>query len=207
MIPVVRTAAGILRGGFERVVALGVLHRTSRSNIDKEFSLDGFRDILDCAVELSGKTPPMIEEFYLPRNRDLHQDIEGTVSDLKILGTEIARNMDDRTAMVMTGDLVHYGHGYGIPDPVEDPPGLINRWINEDLDEAYRIRDYTKYLPRSFERMSDHGPVAITAGTVLGRDLNYRIISSELSDYSTILQTASPTIVASVFYGAFSGNL
>lgn len=203
MIPVIRTAAGILRGGYDRIIALGVFHRMSGSREEDEFSLDGFREIMNTAVEINGRDAPKISEYYLPRKGDSLEDLEGTISRLSYLGEEIAGDMTDRTVLVMTGDLVHYGHGYGTPDPSEDPKEIIDRWIVEDLDEVYLKKDFGSYLPGSARRMSDHGAVAITASTILGSDLRYSIISSETADYSKILNVPSPTVVAAVFYGVY----
>ncbi|MGA1822088.1 MAG: hypothetical protein ACMUIG_06145 [Thermoplasmatota archaeon] len=203
MIPVVRTVAGILRGGYGQIIALGVFHRMSEWDVKQEFSLDGFLDILDLAVEISGCSNPDVSSVYLPRKREIVNDIEGTVSDLMDLGKEIARGLNENTALVMTGDLVHYGYGYGFEDPLEDPTDLINRWVREELDDVYLGKDYISYLPKSSSRMSDHGYVAVAASAILGPDLRYEIISSENADYSRILQVPSPTLVASVLYGVY----
>jgi len=201
LIPVVRTVMGIIRGKFDRVIALGVLHRTSEWRTEDEFSLDGFRDILDIAVDMEGIEKPELKEIYLPRNREYMHDIDETVTDLTGIGREVSSRMEDRTALVMTGDLVHYGHGYGTSDPSDDPGGMISRWIVEGLDRVYVDKDYRSFLEWSRKRMSDQGAVAVTASSILGSDLDHRIISSEIADYTAILRTASPTVVASVFYG------
>ena len=56
-------------------------------------------------------------------------------------------------------------------------------------------------MQSSRKSRSDQVLVGIAINTILPEDLDYKIFSYTLSDYSDILQVPKPTVVASVFYG------
>lgn len=200
----IRIVDSLYKTGKRKVIALGVLHNSSGDGRDqKEFSLDGFEHIARMYAEVNGTEPLEIDKVYPPDE----QDGKPYVQKLEAAGKALRDTVDGRTAVVMTGDLVHYGHAYlknGKENEIDarNFEKTIISWIDEGLELVYRKKDYDTFLSKHKPKaMNDQGRVAIMASAFLGDDLDYKIFYRKLSDYSNVLGAKKPTLVASVFYG------
>jgi len=205
---VVRTIDTLYKTGKEKVIALGVLHSLEEDAKNDEFSLDNFEYIAKMYARVNKLKPIKIKKVYPPRK----ENDKSYIQTLKKAGEVLRAKFDDKTAVVMTGDLVHYGYGYLTAEEKEcgriiDDEGYektINTWVNEGLDLVYHKKDYEQFLKKqwSLEVKNDQVAVAIMASAFLGENLDYKIIYKKLSDYSEIVEPhKKPTVVASVFYG------
>lgn len=217
----VRTVDSLYKTGKQKVIALGVLHNVGEGSEEKEFSLDGFEHIAKVYADVNGIKPIEIEKVYPP----LKEEEKPHIQTLEEAGEALRGKMDDKTAVVMTGDLVHYGHGYlrggerGYElapreediDSEKNHEEKINGWIDEGLDLVYHKKDYDAFLNKHKPKaLNDQGAVAIMASALLGDGLEYGIFYGKLSDYSGVLSgnlktrtVKKPTVVASVFYGVW----
>ncbi len=207
----IRIVDGVYKTGKRKVIALGVLHNNSGDGREqKEFSLDGFEHIAKMYAEVNGTEPLEIDKVYPPDE----QDGKPYIQTLKAAGEALRDKVviSDTTAVVMTGDLVHYGHAYlksGKENEidVENVEKIINSWIDEGLELVYHKKDYDTFLSKHKPKaLNDQGRVAIMASAFLGDNLEYKIFYRRLSDYSNVLGAKKPTWVASVFYGVQPKN-
>ena len=180
--------------------------RTDRSGLlSPEFSLDTFVSILKLGAGLFGKDEIPIFPIYVGMTRDPIAGGFALAFDLAEWLWGIVRS---GTALVTTGDLVHYGTAYAAPgEVVEDDPNLTGRFrskvermldsglIGGDLDGAYRMG--TEVLK------SDQREILPVIAAYLGGEGGYEIIEFDLSDYAGILDVEPPCRVASalVIYG------
>jgi len=197
--PLLRTVRAVHRSGKSKVLALGVVHSFDYDPEKEEFSLDGLSFMLDLVESALGQPKIGLKRRFVVRDRSLTEP-ELMVKDIEAKGKALMKELDDDTALLITGDLVHYGHGYGMTDVAEDL-GLIDRMIGSDLELLYERKDHLGYLLSARKNMNDQAVVGIVAGTLLGSPLEHRVFSCEMTDYSEILGTKRPTVVASVLYG------
>ena len=111
--PVMRTVRAIYRSGKGSVVALGVFHRLNGDNLETEYSLDTFRSLLDIAEETLGLPELKVDEFFLPRINISLKDPESAIRTFETEKDSILGSMGEDSVLVLTGDLTHYGYGYG----------------------------------------------------------------------------------------------
>lgn len=208
---IIRIVDGLYKTGKRKVIALGVLHNSGEDRERKEFSLDGFEHIARMYAKVNGAEPLEIEKIYPPLKEEGKPDVQ----TLEAAGEALREKVDSRTAVVMTGDLVHYGHaylrggeaGYELAPKedeidVENHEKIMNTWIDEGLELVYHKKDYEAFLGKHKPvALNDQGRVAIMASSFLGDRLEYKIFYRKLSDYSDVLNAKKPTVVASVFYG------
>jgi hypothetical protein len=203
LIPVIRTVRTILRSGDKRILAMGVMHRISDFDPRIEFSLDNFKYVLERSGCVLGLETPKIIEYYFPRGsvdqKRPAQIIDSIREDIQFIPSECGKD----TSIVLTGDLAHYGREYGSTVLHIEPEEKINRSIEEGLEQAYMKKDFKGYFEHSVETMNDQWAPAIATSILLGEGLTYEIISQIISDYSDVLQTKPPCLVASTFYGVY----
>jgi len=200
LIPVTRTALWALEAEVPRVAAIGVMHRVSGGDPENEFSLDSFRHILGRAADRLDIDMPEVKEEFLPRHREVLFDLDLAVSTFREEGARIGEGLEPGTPIVMTGDLRHYGYGYGTTPPVREDSEDLMRDVRIGLDMVYKEKDPRGYLEHSIEVLNDQAAAAIAVSELLGDPLDYSVLSAEMSDYSGILNERKPTLVASVFY-------
>ncbi|MCK5773188.1 MAG: hypothetical protein KAH57_05320 [Thermoplasmata archaeon] len=199
----IRTIRAIYRSGKKKVLAMGVLHRGNYGRLDLEFSLDGFRELSILFSQELGLTPLEIDEVFMPLHGRVDDDLSVFVEDHVRFGRELQNRVDDDTAIVLTGDLTHFGHGYGVKVIPEDHEGMIYRNIGVMLDLLYVKRDLLSFVEMAKERLNDQIANGTALASLLEGDLDHRIFYHRLSDYSEVLGSKEPTVVASVFYGVW----
>ncbi len=199
----IRTIRAIHRSGKNKVLAIGVLHGGYYDRPELEFSLDGFRAVSVIFSEELGLPPLEIDEVFLPFRGRLGEDLSVFAEEYLRFGRELRGRVDDDTAIVLTGDLTHFGHGYGVEDIPEDHERMIFHNIEEMLDILYRKGDHLSFVEMAKKRLNDQIANGTALASLLEGPLDYRIFYGRLSDYSDVLETEKPTVVASVFYGVW----
>jgi len=201
MLPMIRTVRALLKTGKKRVIALGVMHGVSNFEPVLEFSLDTFRYIFKETSNIVGARPPELEEIFLPMRPKgegvILDRLRDQVNDVK----EIKDRLDKDTAIVITGDLSHYGAPYGTKDIIDEPSQMIKDQIMKCFDLIYRQRDLEGYYDLSLKCGNDQWAVATAASSLFEGELETKVFSLDLSDYSEVFQVPPPCYVASVFYG------
>jgi hypothetical protein len=201
MMPLMHSIGAIYKAKRSKVLAIGVLHGKK----EQEFSLDGLVYVAKLYAEANNLMPLSFTEIY----RQISvKDIAQRDRDIRLLirkGGSLKNELDSDTAVVMTGDLVHYGYGYGdqSPQQLDSLPDILQSRITELLGVIYHKRDSLLFIEKSLAVKNDQIAPAIIVNALFNSPLDYSIFSFMLSDYSPILKSASPTVVASVHYGVY----
>jgi len=123
------------------------------------------------------------ETFYAERDKAIDAgDLEAIVRSAESFGRSLKGRIGPDTAVVMTGDLVHYGYGYSMTEILDDPADIINGYVERALELLYRDDDPLRWLKYSREIKNDQALVGIAVNEALGKSLKHRIFTSELSD-------------------------
>lgn len=195
-----RTVRAIHRSGKKKVLAIGVMHYIG-DEIPLEFSLDGFRFVMDLARDLFSTDEIPVREAFFFRDEVPLSDTEGIVNYIVGKGKRTEPQPDDETAIVMTGDLSHYGHAYGMEDTVPEYESLMKKNVERSLELLYRKKDPIAFMEHARASHNDQAYPALALSGMLKGDLEYRIFDFGISDYSNVLEKPEPSVVASVFYG------
>lgn len=172
-----------------------------------EFSLDTFCALLRLGADVFGRPPIPIEPVFVGMTRD---PVSGRFDDARRLAAWAREVRSERsTALVTTGDLVHYGAPYGPLDraPVVDR-ATLERTFESDVRETLACALETGDLDRAYRRSrdvlrSDQRELLPVIAGCLGTRTSFEILSFGLSDYAGILAVDPPCLVASalVLYG------
>jgi hypothetical protein len=135
----------------------------------------------------------------------LTRDPSGSYETASRLAACIAHRLDDRTAVVATGDLVHYGNAYcgveqmrGLPADVRSLTPHFLSQVRDVLTLGLSRRDYDAFHDASTRILrSDQWNVLPVVAEYLGTGAEFEILSFALSDYASILGVAPPCLVAS----------
>ncbi len=271
-VPLARVISGLYRNGFERVIALGVLHggtlpedarrryqecvalidgphshpvraaelfatfqggfvssrpavtpfgelelarpdsidedagdvpvlRENPGLLVNEFSLDNFLALVVLRARELERAPLAVLPVFIGLTRGPGADF----AVARRLGRWLAAAAGPRTAVVTTGDLVHYGHAYSAAREMEgrptDPAQLTRHFraqVEEALAAALHNRDYETFHRASSNALkSDQRHILPVVAEYLGSGARHRILSFCLSDYAWILGVAPPCVVAS----------
>lgn len=206
LIPTIRVVRSILRSDSKKVLALGVMHNTSGYDPNEEFSLDSFKYILNRSAYVLDMRKPEINDIYLPEGPLDIKRPEKIVESIQERVQQLSSNMGINTSIVLTGDLIHYGNGYGSDMKLDISEKKAMDLIEQGLELLYSKKEFIGYLQHSVKSMNDQWGPAIAACMLLDNDLTYQVISHELSDYSAVLQVDPPCLVASVLYGVYPHN-
>ncbi len=165
-----------------------------------EFSLDTFCAVLRVAADALGRRPLPVCPVYVGMTRD---PVDGSFAVAEALGNWLGDAVDAGTALVATGDLVHYGTGYGAPWLGEDivATDALERalapWVDRTLEAAFVARDWAAAYALSRDKLgNDQREMLAALSSYLG-PATPAVLAFGLSDYSTILGERPPCVVAS----------
>lgn len=199
--PILRTLKAIHSSGKDQCLFLGVLHGYSKEDIEKEFSTDLFFKVKKMLEkELRLKNIP-VKVIFLIRNNKKPQIYHDVLSRSSIDSTLIKENINDDTAIITTGDLIHYGRLYGNENQIENMKEEYLSLVDSDLNTLYIEKDLEEYYHRSKAHLNDQLSNAMALLNLYDGKLEYKIFDNKLADYSDILKTPDPAFVASIFYG------
>ncbi len=169
--------------------------------LKNEFSLDTFLSLLAFHAAQTGTEPPPVAPLYVGITYDPVHDSFAVAG--KLAGA-IRELITPGTAIVTTGDLVHYGTAYSAPERVAAMP--TDRRVLEEhfLPEVENTiaRGLAGEHRAAFDRArtvlaSDQRYILPVITELLGVGAGYEILHFELSDYAGILSVAPPCYVAS----------
>ncbi len=177
------------------------LMRADAALLRREFSLDTFLAACAFYARLRGVDALPVCPMFV----GLTRDPDGTFGTAARLAGWLHENVGPRTAVVSTGDLVHYGHAYSAWSEMEKLPldhgSLTEHFRNqveEVLDLAFRDRDFEEYhQAASLKLKADHRNLLPVVVEYLGKRASYELLDFSLSDYAHILGVAPPCVVAS----------
>jgi len=165
-----------------------------------EFSLDSFFSLMALYARMHGVSPISVSPIYIGMTRDPLTGSFDVASDIARL---LRGFRDERTAIVTTGDIVHYGTAY---TPAEKMLDLLDDQLEPHFRaESQRIISLAMekqdlagaFLDSNEILRSDQRYILPVICQYLGNKGQFRILSFSLSDYSLILSTPRPCVVAS----------
>lgn len=164
----------------------------------EEFSLDTFCSVLRLAADDLGVEPLPVLPLFVGMTR---HPITGSFETAVALSKWLSAQWDDDTAIVTTGDVVHYGEVYGSAKESVSRRSLESRFrvrLDDSFTKALEERDLeTAYQISLHELKSDQRELLPVLAHLLGKGADADVLSFELSDYAAIFDTDSPCLVAS----------
>lgn len=166
-----------------------------------EFSLDTFLSLLAFHAQARGRRPPEVLTVYVGPTRD---PVTGGFEVADRLAASLSSWVTPGTAIVATGDLVHYGTAYGPPERMAGRPSdpealeaLFTRETTTALDLALAGDRAAAFERSNTVLQDDQRNILPVLTRLLGPGAGYQILSFSLSDYAGILEVAPPCVVAS----------
>ena len=183
--------------------------RVDRSGLlASEFSLDTFLAITRLAADVLGRRPIPVLPLFVGMTR---HPIAGDFGDARALAEWLRAAAVTGTAIVATGDLVHFGTAYGLPPDYDGPADTdaleqqflprLERVLGTAMREGGTEEAYQESL---HVLKNDQREILPVIAEFLGSRRAFEILHFCLSDYAAILSVAKPCLVASavVAYGA-----
>ena len=163
-----------------------------------EFSLDTFFGMLRLAADLDHIEPLHVTPFYIGMTRN---PVTGSFEIARAVARWLLDQWDDETAIVTTGDVVHYGTVYGseVADAaLEQLESQFRHQLEALLGMAFRDRQMEEaYQIAQCKLKSDQREILPLLVYLLGEKAVANIEVFALSDYANILKTAPPCLVSS----------
>jgi predicted class III extradiol MEMO1 family dioxygenase len=167
-----------------------------------EFSLDMFQSVVRVAADALGRRPLPVLPVYIGMTRD---PVSGSFESADRVADWIRFHVDRSTAIVATGDLIHYGTAYGgawvpgNPISIEALRHALEPEVERVFAAAFGDRDWETAYRLSRGRLgNDQREMLAVVSSVLGKGASGALLSFELSDYAEILGVAPPCVVASI---------
>lgn len=205
-------ALGVLHGGREcdaeavaaaragNAPALAELRRIHGPELEddtdrwlEEFSLDGFRFLIEHLAERTRRPLPIIHECYPFLTGTDPRSLPGF--------THLERLRARGAALVATTDPIHHGIGYGLT-PLDaraaDAPATL-AWAQQRVTLAMRAlaqKDYPEFLRLCAEDNSDFRDVGPVLAELVRHPWRAQAQPVQTVDYTDVLGTAAPTWVA-----------
>ena len=175
--------------------------------LQREFSLDTFHSVLRLAADVFQVEPLSVLPLHIGMTR---HPISGSFEVAAQLAHWLRDQWDAETAIVTTGDVVHYGSVYGSKDEGVSPGTLESRFrerLEELFANAFAERELeTAYQLSLHALKSDQRDILPVLTHMLGEDTCAELLTFELSDYAPIFDTAPPCLVASALIAYKSRN-
>ncbi len=170
--------------------------------LSHEFSLDSFLSLLAFYAGVKKRKPLPVLTLYVGPTRD---PVTGGFDVADRLAESLSSWIEPGTAIVTTGDLVHYGTAYGPPERMAGRPeapaaleAFFARETRTALDLAFEAQDRAAAFECSTTVLqNDQRNILPVLTHLLGPGAGHRVLSFSLSDYAGILEVASPCVVAS----------
>lgn len=170
--------------------------------LETEFSLDTFHAILRFAADVFDVAPMPVIPAYVGMTRN---PVTGAFDTATGLACWLRNQWDDETAIVTTGDVVHYGRVYG-SEIFNDSPLQLEAHFRHRLDVLLELALREEQMETAFqmcknELASDQREILPVLARLVGDQVGdcgeAQIEAFELSDYAAIFETVPPCLVAS----------
>lgn len=176
--------------------------RMDDSLLEGEFCLDYFLAILRLAADRLEREPLAVLPIYSGASFD---PTTGSFALATEVAAEIAGLRDGKTAIVITGDLVHYGTTYSEQGEMDGKPTTIaelESYFLPLVEQVFRLITKEKDYLTAFNLLNktlhnDQRFLLPVVGELLGNDAGFEIMEFHLSDYAPIWQVSPPCVVAS----------
>lgn len=166
--------------------------------LKNEFSLDTFHAILRLAADVYDVERLTVIPTYIGMTRN---PVTGAFDTADALAPWLLSQWNEETAIVTTGDVIHYGTSYGSDVGVASPKQLASHFrhrLETCLDLAFRERRIeTAFQIAQRELKSDQREILPLLVRLVGEGAVTDIEVFELSDYASILKLPPPCLVAS----------
>ena len=169
-----------------------------------EFSLDNLLRLLAFYAREQGLEPITV----LPLFVGLTHDPDGSFATASRIARWLRQILNEETALVATGDLVHYGTVYSSPEEMAGKPADIAELevffvelVGDALERACR-EDYEAFYCLTTEELkSDQRQIVPVICEYLGEGSGYETCSSTCRTIRGSLQVEPPSVVASALVG------
>ncbi len=176
--------------------------REDHGVLAREFSLDTFFALLAYVADRLGRPPLPVLAVYVGLTRN---PLTGGFGLARELARALSPLLGPGTALVATGDVVHYGRPYGdVPgdDGLPQDPSGLERHFRGELERVLGLalaeRDYAQAYRISEGRLkSDQRQLLPVIAELLGPGAGFRVLAFGLSDYAPIFGVVPPCLVAS----------
>lgn len=184
--------------------------RENAALLENEFSLDVFLGLVAAHARAHGGEPlPVLPVYVL-----LTRDPQGSFHTATQLARALDGLRDERTVVVASGDLVHYGHVYSSPEEMAGLPAdgeaLTSHFraaVGEALQLALARRDFAGFYRESATRLkSDQRHLLPVVAEMLGDGAAAEVLSFRLADYSRIWRVPPPCVVGSALVAYRPGD-
>lgn len=196
----------LYKSGKRKIVLIGVLHTREKLEEKHEFSLDNFEYFLNLYIRENNLEPIKIVKKIFPSpppKEKTSVNIFQYLKKMKSISGKLKPYYEKGVSILITGDLAHYGYGYGSEDIKREYKSYLNSKINELLEIVYIKKDYSKFIKLAKDIGFDQTSAAIVSSEIIGEFPQIKILSKKFSDYSKLMKSKKPTIVASFTYGLF----
>ena len=168
--------------------------------LSSEFSLDSFFSLMSLYAKTHGMAPIPVSPLYVGMTRDPMSGSFDVADEL----ADILRSMQaPNTAIVTTGDIVHYGTAYTPAERMLDlEQEQLEPFFRRECERIFSLAIAKQDLDGAFRDSneilrSDQRYILPVIAKYLGQNAELRILSFSLSDYSGILNVERPCVVAS----------
>ena len=200
--PFLQTPFGVIPLDFSPLPKNDSIRQDRPQILEQEFSLDTFLSLFKYYYLLHNQSLPEIVPFYIGMTRNPLTNSFETASQIARVIQKIA---SPETAVVATGDVVHYGTGYSprevmsrMPTAKEELERVFREKIDVVLNLVLKRKDYVQAFPKLDHFLNnDQRYLLPVISECVGNNSGCDIISFQLSDYALINKVDSPCFVAS----------
>ncbi len=176
--------------------------REDTRGLMQEFSLDTFMSLLAFYYREQRESAPEVVPIYIGMTRN---PLTGSFTIASQLAAVIREELRPGSAVVATGDLVHYGTRYTSKERMAKMPTdyyelwlYFEREVKRTLEISLVEGNYTEAFHRCENLLNnDQRYLLPVVAEFLSTPARYELLSFSLSDYSEILHVPKPCVVAS----------
>jgi len=200
--PFLQTPFGVIPLAFSPLPKNDTICQDRSQLLEEEFSLDTFLSLLNYYYLLHNQSLPEIVPLYIGMTRNPLTNSFETASQIARV---IQKITSPETAVVATGDIVHYGTGYSPKEVMNEMPASmeeLEKVFREEIDVVLNLvlkrKDYVQAFSKLDQLLNnDQRYLLPVISECFGNDAGYDIISFQLSDYAAINKGDPPCFVAS----------
>ena len=187
------------------------LRKDTKGHLANEFSLDTFMILLSFYYRSQGEDPPVVTPLYIGMTRD---PVSGSFAVASQVAELVRRLVTPRTAVVATGDLVHYGTAYTPKEMMDGMPKeyeAVTKYFRGQVEHALWLSLVKRAHPEAFwlcdKLLNNDQRYLLPVITEFSRSpADYVIVEFKLSDYTGILKVNAPCVVASALVAYIPGE-
>jgi predicted class III extradiol MEMO1 family dioxygenase len=173
--------------------------RQDHSNLlENEFSLDTFHAVMRLAADVYQVEPLPVIPLYVGMMRN---PLNGSFATAEVLARWLDDCWDEETAIVTTGDVVHFGAVYG-SGTMEASTQQLETEFRHRVETVLELSFQGGQAEKAFQMAlhdlkSDQREILPLLAHLLGQGALAEIDTFTLSDYAAIFNTPPPCLVAS----------